>query len=368
MALHSDVFVVGGGPAGLAAAISLRNKGFSVSVADAARPPVEKVCGEGLLPGTLAALRNLGVRFNSSEGFPFPGIRYAGTEHSVEADFAEGPGLGMRRLALHRKLIEAADRAGVEFLWNTCVDGVRAGGVYANGTFVAARWIIGADGAGSRVRKWLGIRAKSFSTVRYSFRKHYACAPWSRYVEIYWGRASQFYVTPVGAREICVVVISRDAAQRIDSALQEFPELAARLAVVACTDAERGAATATRTYSDVCRGNVLLIGDASGMVDAVTGEGLGLAFRQSEALAEALAREKPGLYRRAHRKLRRRSAAMARLMLAMDGRPSLQRRVLRALASERELFRSLLAVHTGHGSLRDGAIAGIQLARGLPRI
>jgi flavin-dependent dehydrogenase len=184
-------------------------------------------------------------------------------------------------------------------------------------------------------------------------------------VEVYWGKSSQFYATPVGSDEICVVVISRDAALRIDEALQEFPVLAARLAGVACTSPEKGAATANRCYREVCRGNVLLIGDASGMVDAITGEGLGLAFRQSLVLADALAEENPELYRQAHKRLRRRSANMARLMLTLDGRPWLQGRVLRAFAAEPSAFRALLATHTGRGSLRETAMAGIQLARGI---
>jgi 2-polyprenyl-6-methoxyphenol hydroxylase-like FAD-dependent oxidoreductase len=365
MALQNQVFIVGGGPAGLAAAISLRNKGFPVKVADAGRPPIEKVCGEGLLPETLTALEQLGVRFAAGEGRPFAGIRYIGKEHSVGADFMQGAGLGMRRLALHQKLIRAASEAGAEFLWNTCVERIGPDGVYASSKLMPARWIIGADGAGSRVRKWLGIRARHFPRVRYSFRRHYACAAWSKHVEVYWGKSSQFYVTPVGSDEICVVVISRYAALRIDEALQEFPVLAARLAGVECTSPEKGAATANRCYREVCRGNVLLIGDASGMVDAITGEGLGLAFRQSLVLADALAEENPELYRQAHKRLRRRSANMARLMLTLDGRPWLQGRVLRAFAAEPSAFRALLATHTGRGSLRETAMAGIQLARGI---
>jgi flavin-dependent dehydrogenase len=54
------VFVIGGGPAGLAAAIAARQRGFAVAVADGLEPPVDKACGEGLMPDTLRVLRELG--------------------------------------------------------------------------------------------------------------------------------------------------------------------------------------------------------------------------------------------------------------------------------------------------------------------
>jgi flavin-dependent dehydrogenase len=89
------------------------------------------------------------------------------------------------------------------------------------------------------------------------------------------------------------------------------------------------------------------VGDASGTVDAITGEGLCLAFRQSLALAEALEAGDLSLYQKAHARLSRRPLWMARLMLTMDGRPWLQRRALETLASRPELFGKLLAAHVG---------------------
>ncbi len=59
----TDVFVVGGGPAGLAAAIAARQKGLQVILADGAEPPIDKPCGEGLLPESLAALQDWGSNY-----------------------------------------------------------------------------------------------------------------------------------------------------------------------------------------------------------------------------------------------------------------------------------------------------------------
>ena len=73
---ETDVLVVGGGPAGLAAAIAARAKGFRVVVADCSRPPIDKPCGEGLMPDALAALSQLGIAVRSEDSFPFRGIRF----------------------------------------------------------------------------------------------------------------------------------------------------------------------------------------------------------------------------------------------------------------------------------------------------
>ena len=108
MAVETDVFVVGGGPAGLAVAIAARNRGFSVTVADIAQPPIDKACAEGIMPDGLAALRKLGVNIPLDAASSFQGIRFSDGESSVRARFAQGPGLGIRRTKLHEILIDKA--------------------------------------------------------------------------------------------------------------------------------------------------------------------------------------------------------------------------------------------------------------------
>ena len=76
--LKTDVFIVGGGPAGLATGIAIRQRGLRVVVADLARPPIDKACGEGLMPQTVAELKALGVTLGPSQAVPFRGIRFIG--------------------------------------------------------------------------------------------------------------------------------------------------------------------------------------------------------------------------------------------------------------------------------------------------
>jgi flavin-dependent dehydrogenase len=96
----------------------------------------------------------------------------------------------------------------------------------------------------------------------------------------------------------------------------------------------------------VARGEVALIGDASGDIDPITGEGLCLAFRQAGALAKALVADDLSLYESAHRSLSRRPRLMADFMLLMDRSNLLQRRAMKAFATRPRLFSEMLAMHT----------------------
>ena len=90
--LGDGVFVIGGGPAGLAAAIAARQKGFRVTVADYTRPPIDKACGEGLMPDAVAALSRLGIQIGLDKAYPFRGIRFVEGRTAVEAEFPYGIG------------------------------------------------------------------------------------------------------------------------------------------------------------------------------------------------------------------------------------------------------------------------------------
>lgn len=361
MVQRTDVFIVGGGPAGLAAAIAARKKGLSVTVADGAQPPIDKACGEGLMPDALAVLCELGVEVRASEGYAVRGVRFLGGEREAAASFPLGHGIGIRRPLLHEKLVERARACGVSLLWKTPVSAICREGVVVAGEVVPARWIIGADGIGSRVRRWSGLDAGVKHERRYAFRRHYRVRPWSDFMEVYWGENAQAYVTPVGEEEVCVVLISRKARMRFAAIDGEFPQLARRLAPAAKASAERGAITIMQQLERVYSGRVALIGDASGSVDAITGEGLRLSFHQATALAEALAANDLGRYQDAHRRLARRPALMGRLMLLLDGRTALRERAMRALASDTDIFSRLVAVHVGAASRTNVAAAGALL-------
>jgi flavin-dependent dehydrogenase len=217
----------------------------------------------------------------------------------------------------------------------------------AGGCTYPARWIIGADGSGSRVRKWSGLDERNHDTRRFAFRRHFRVTPWSSFMEVYWGSEMQAYVTPLGADEVCVAVTSLDPHVRLEAIAQEFPGLAARLRDALPTSTERGATTGMRRLRRVYRENVVLIGDASGSTDAITGEGLSLAFQQSLRLADALESGDLARYQADHEQIARRPRQFAQILLALGARPILRRHAIRALASDSRMFARLLSMHVG---------------------
>ena len=362
-----DVFVAGAGPAGLACAIAAASQGFQVDVADARKPPIDKACGEGLLPDTLAALTQLGIHldhpsmreFLQSTTYPLQGIRFVGSSSTSEATFPTDSGRGLHRTVLHQLLHDRAIALGVRFHWQTVVKDIHDHHIHTNKSTLRARWIIGADGHQSRIRAIARLEQASTGPRRIALRQHFAIAPWTGFVEVHWASHAQAYVTPISPTEVCVVFIASKKFINFQQALHLFPSLQHRLILARPSDTPRGAVTMSRRLRRVTSGNIALIGDASGSVDAITGEGLSLCFRQALELAHALRAEDLRLYERAHAKLHRLPHVMSRALLLMDRSPTLMTRALATLQHKPDLFSHLLQIHTGHSRPRLTGSGGI---------
>jgi flavin-dependent dehydrogenase len=345
--ITADIFIVGGGPAGLAAAIAARQRGLSVALADLRPPPIDKACGEGLMPDGVEALAAMGVQLGADEAAPFAGIRFIADGRVAEGRFGSRCGLGIRRTVLHRALAERAAQAGAGLHWGARAEVDARGRARLGGEEVRCRWIVGADGHGSRLRRAARCAPVS-QRVRVGTRQHYRVAPWSDLVEVYWHQRGQAYVTPVGADEVGVALIGRPhAAPRIDEIAQLFPALWSRLKGCHSTSTVRGSVSASLRLSGVMSRRIALIGDASGSVDAITGEGVSLALRQAGALSDALARDRPALYPIAHRRIARTARLMARVLVLVGEHRWLRRRVIGALSAHPSAFNQLLAAHAG---------------------
>ncbi|MFC4062078.1 NAD(P)/FAD-dependent oxidoreductase [Planomonospora corallina] len=304
-----DVLVAGGGPAGLATAVCAALAGMEAVVVEPRPGPVDKACGEGLMPSGVAALLALGVE---PAGRPLRGIRYLDGRHRAQADFAGGTGLGVRRTELHAALARRAAELGVRTVPGR-VCGLRQwdGGVEAAG--LRARWLVAADGLHSPVRALLGLEAPGSGPRRYGLRRHYAVAPWTDYVEVHWAADGEAYVTPVGENLVGVALLTSRRGGYAER-LRDFPGLLARLERPAT--AVRGAGPMRRRVRSRVAGRVLLVGDAAGYTDALTGEGVSLALLSARALVECLRAGAPQAYEGAWRRLSRRHRLLTGALLA----------------------------------------------------
>jgi 2-polyprenyl-6-methoxyphenol hydroxylase-like FAD-dependent oxidoreductase len=363
-----DVCVAGGGPGGLACAIAAAMKGLSVLVVDGMKPPIDKACGEGLMPDSMAALVKLGVDWNdrgenTPPGYPLRGIRFVQGTSATEAVFPSGEGRGIRRVLLHNRLLARTEELGVKFGWQTVVrevvqtcaqepEGQSGAILRTNRGSVRAKFVVGADGLQSRVRSSVGLDRGTTNARRVGLRMHFAIAPWTDFVEVYWSDHGQAYVTPISDEEVCVIFVARKRFLSVAAALEHFPGLQARLGSASSNELPRSSITLNRKLRRVTRGSVALLGDASGSVDAVTGEGLSLCFRQALALADAMAARNLGSYQQAHTTMIRLPYFMARTLLLLDRSPRFRAWTINTFERYPNLFAQLLGVHLGHPSFR----------------
>jgi flavin-dependent dehydrogenase len=318
-----DLLIVGGGPAGLATAIHAARAGLDVAVAEPRQTPVDKACGEGLMPGAVRALAELGI---APPGHPLRGIRYrdAGDDarQHAEAGFRHGPGLGVRRTDLHAALARRVAELGVP-VHPVKVDPVTirqdAGSVTAAG--FTARYLAAADGLHSPVRRHLGLDLTDPRPSRYGLRRHFALAPWTDHVEVHWSARAEAYVTPLGPELLGVAILTGERAP-FDVQLARFPSLAARLPPHASSSV-RGAGPLRQRVRGRVAGRVLLVGDAAGYIDALTGEGISLALAGAAQLVRCIRGDRPRAYEHAWRRASRRHRLLTDTLVRLRAHPRL---------------------------------------------
>lgn len=293
-----DVAIVGGGPAGLAAALEAQRAGCSVVVLERQSVPVDKACGEGLMPSGLALLEKLGVRAKlpAADCSPFTAIRYVQEDGSaVEGQLPAPGGLGIRRVALAQAMADRAREVGVTLFEDSAVrshaiddDAVT---LQTDAREVRARLLVAADGLHSPLRKAEGMEVPHDGPVRYGLRQHFALAPWAPRVEVHFADGAEAYLTPAGANRVGVAFLWEEGAIEkpgFATLLARFPRVAALLGNAPPDSEPRGAGPLRHDVPVRTKDRFVLLGDAAGYVDAITGEGLTLGFQAAAALGAIL--------------------------------------------------------------------------------
>lgn len=348
-----DVAVAGGGPAGLAAAIRGAQRGFRVALFERADGAPDKACGEGLMPGGARQLAALGAL--PRESAPFRGIRYLQEDGSAaEARFGGGDGIGIRRTVLAEALIERARQCGVG-LRRGSVKAARARGDRIEidvepGGALDARLLVAADGLHSPLRRAAGLQVESGGPARYGIRRHYATAPWTDFVEVHWSQGVEAYVTPVGPATVNVALLC-DGGGQFDDLLRRFPRLCDRLAGAPSASETRGCGPLLQRARARHAERLALVGDAAGYVDAITGQGLSLAFEAASLLFAALPPALDGdlwpalrCYDRDVGRKWPRYALPAHALVALSRRPALRRAAIRSAAAIPGAFAALVGL------------------------
>ncbi|MEU8250624.1 NAD(P)/FAD-dependent oxidoreductase [Nonomuraea sp. NPDC048916] len=331
-----DILVAGGGPAGLATAIHAALAGMRAVVVEPRPAPVDKACGEGLMPGGVAVLSAMGV---DVPGMPLRGIHYLDGRHQARAAFRHETGMGVRRTALHAALSLRAAELGVETVTGR-ITGARQDHAGVEAAGLRARWLVAADGLHSPLRRSLGLGLPDHGPRRYGLRRHYRLAPWTDFVEVHWSGRGEAYVTPVGDELVGVAILS---SRRCDyrEHLGGFPGLLARLGSAPAT-AVRGAGPLRQRVRARVAGRVLLVGDAAGYTDALTGEGISLAVQCAQALVDCLRRDRPQDYEGAWRRLSRAHRVLTGALVRAAHRPGTARLVVPAAQSMPGLFATIV--------------------------
>ncbi|MBX3187697.1 MAG: NAD(P)/FAD-dependent oxidoreductase [Labilithrix sp.] len=341
-----DLLVVGGGPTGLAAAIYAATSGRSVVILEPRAGVIDKACGEGIMPGGVASLQTLGV---AVRGRPFAGVSYG---DAVDPDlvatgtFRGAPGLGVRRTVLHEALRARAAALGVR--WEHArVDGVEQDGDEVRACGLRARGLVAADGLHSAVRRSTGLEvpvSPISRARRYGARRHYAIAPWSDRVEVYFGEGAEAYVTPVAHDLVGVAFLFEKTARRrsFEDFFEGFPLLRERLGRAEAATRVAGGGPFPRYAARPSCGRVLLAGDAAGYVDPLTGEGVALGMMTGIAAARSLVEERPHAYAAEYASITRRYYLATSVLVSLVRRRALHRPLLRLAREIPRAFDAML--------------------------
>ena len=378
----ADVIIVGGGIAGSTLAILLGRSGFSVVLFERGEFPKEKACGEGIMPGGVAVLHRLGLA-EAIGGTPFHGVRYHFGGLVAEGRFPRvngfpSTGFTQRRRLLDRVLFEtAAATSGVMARSGALVSAPlfergRVAGVIVDGEPHRSSLVVAADGSHSPIRHALALDAPA-RRKRFGMRAHFRLAPGQpqpSWVDVFVGEGHELYVTPLPDSEFGVAALA-DALPHGELAERVFlrwalgqPALAARLEGAQQVSELVGASPLERRARAGFASGVVLLGDAAGSTDPITGGGMAQALMTAELLASYISvhlraradRDEAWIaaFDRARRAMLRNYRAVTRMTLWLAEHRRLAQGAILSLRLAPSMFSYLLGICGGGNYVRSG--------------
>lgn len=302
-----DVVVVGAGPAGVASALFLAQRGLDVLLLDAARFPRDKVCGESVSPGAWPVLDALGLSECIGALAPqaIHGMRLCapgGRGFRGEYACVERPGFALPRRVLDHALLRAAQAAGVEVREQTPVVELRRcarqglTGVVVDTPgdhwrVIEAPLVIAADGRRSRVARALGLLHEHPRLRKFALRGYWeGVAGLEAFGELHVGHGRYCGIAPLGPGQANVACVLDQRDMRASGgqleefyreALRSWPGVHERLAGARLIEPPRAIGPLALVASRCSAPGALLVGDAAGFFDPFTGEGITLALRSA---------------------------------------------------------------------------------------
>lgn len=286
----ADLLVAGGSTAGLSTAIYAAYSGMRVIVFEPREAPLEKACGEGLMPAAVSQLKEMGI--DCSEFHPLAGIKYISGKSTALGCFRNGTGAGIRRNRLQYLMLQRARQLGIRFIKGK-IKNFHDHGTHVSAEGLTGRWLAGCDGLRSTVRKGLNIPNRRSRPLRFGLRQHFEVYERLSFVEVYWLEDFEVYVTPVDDKVVNVAVLFEEGRPYPDF-LSQVSGLQGRLGRP--VSKVLGAGPFEQHPDCPIRGNIFLVGDAAGFLDPITGEGNQLAMAAARILVSCLQRGTPESY------------------------------------------------------------------------
>jgi len=294
------IAIVGGGPIGLFLAIKISLRGYQVNLYERSSWPIDKVCGQGLMPRGVKELLTVGVSFEKfKDYYPFKRIEYFDEGRYIKGELPFN-GMGIYRKVLSSKLFDRAQSIErIKLHEKVLVQGIGHSGkldkpfLELSGDLNETKefdYIFCCDGLNSSTRKKMGLDKTNLSKKRMGARIHYEVRPWSTGVQVYWNDGIEAYVTPVNEGQVEIAFLwfeeKVEKGPRLKERLfEKFPVLMDKISEANSLNDFKGYGPFSRSSKKINEKGIFFVGDAYCFGDGITGEGLSLGLQSASLIS-----------------------------------------------------------------------------------